>query len=228
MKRTLLFSILAAALAVASCKKSDNNSSYKQTTLSYRLTASNTNYAVAKTTAVAGLQWTSAVAYPDVIKFEAKKDNVQVEFKSKNNGPIDLMASAALTFGNFTIPAGIYDEIELKIDLDRDGMNPVLQLNGQFTSPTLTVPVVIEITNSVELKTEQHDVLITSDDDYIAVTTLDLSMLTAGITADMLLNAQLTGGSIVISASANHDLYVILLDNLQHRNHHCEFEHHHH
>ncbi len=228
MKKTIVLSGLLIGLLIGSCKKSDNNTYTGQPMINYQMKATNTNYATARTTAGADIVWTSAIAYPDVIKFEAKQDNTEVEFKSKNNGPIDLMASVATTFGGFTIPPGTYDELSLKIDLDRMGDLPILTLSGKVTSGLVVLPVTIDITQSVELQTEQHDVTVFNDSVYTAVTTLDLSTLTAGITADMLLNAQLTSGTIMISANSNITLYHMIIDNLEHRHHHCDFERHHH
>lgn len=234
MKKSLLLSVIIVGVLFTSCRKSSNSSYIGQPQVNYQLIASNTNYAVPNnpaisTTAAGNIVWTSGFAYPDVVKFEATQNNIQVEIKSTNNAQIDLMSPVALTFGAFTLPPGIYNEIELKIDLDKTNSTPVvLQLNGHFTSGAVTLPVVVQVTQSVELQTEQHNITITNDSSYLAVTTLDLSAITAGITADMLLNAQLTSGSIVISADANHDLYGMILDNLGHEHHHFKFEGHHH
>ena len=234
MKKSLLLSVITIGLLFTSCRKSSNSSySGGQPQVNYQLVASNTNVPVMSNPAVlpavtGNIVWTSGFANPDVVKFEATQNNIQVEFKSTNAAQIDLLSPVALTFGAFTLPPGIYNEIELKIDLDKMGTTPVLQLNGSITSGTVTLPIVVQVTQSVELQTEQHNVTITTDNSYLAVTTIDLSVITKGITADMLLNAQLTAGSIVISATSNHDLYEMILDNLGHEHHHCEFEGHHH
>jgi len=228
MKQSLLLSTLFIGVLFASCKKSSNSPGYSQPSVNYQLTATNTSYAVAKNTTAANVVWTSAVAYPDMVKFEATQNNVQATFTSTNKTQIDLMSSAGLTFGDFVLPPGVYDKISLKIDLDKTGSTPVLQLQGNFTSGTFSAPITLNVTQSIELTTEQQNITISNDSTYTAVTTIDLSAITSGITADMLLNAQLTGGTIVISADSNHALYDIVLDHLQHEDHHCEFEHHHH
>lgn len=227
MKQSFLLSVLSIGLLFASCKKSSNSPGYNQPSVNYRLTATNTSYAVARTTATANIVWTSAIAYPDKVKFEATQNSIEATFTSTNTAQIDLMAPVALTFGNFTIPPGVYNQISIKIDLDKTGSTPILQLNGNFTFGSFSAPVSLAVTQSIELTTDQHNVTISNDSSYTAVTTLDLSAITTSITADMLLNAQLSGGTIFISADSNRDLYDIVLDHLQHENHHCEFEHHH-
>ena len=236
MKRTLLIVLAAAALGsgFSSCKKSSNSYNNGTTTgqpaMDVILATANTSYPLtpANPGTSAGLQWTSAFANPDVIVFQATQNNVQVQLKSTNSQQIDLMSSLAVSFGNFVLPAGYYDKTSLKIDLDKNGTSPSMELNGQFTNGATSVPVTIDVTNSVELQTDQDSVTVTNDSTYDAITTIDLSSITAGITATMLLNAQLTNGTIMISQTSNHGLYEMVLDNLVHHAAHCWFHHHDH
>src|ERR1035437_3325212 len=128
MKQSILLSAAILGLLFTACHKTNNPPT--PPSVSYQLMATNKSYGVAKTTTVNNIIWTSGFANPDVVKFEAKQANLQVEFKSTNNAQIDLMAPVALSFGAFTLPAGIYTEIGLKIDLDKMGTTPVLQING--------------------------------------------------------------------------------------------------
>lgn len=231
MKKSLLLSAVIAGLLFTSCKKNSSNgynTSTSQPTMSYRLVASNTSYGVARTSATANIVWDSAFATPDVIIFQATQGNVQVQYKATNNQRVDLLSSVVLDFGSFTLPAGYYSQTSLKIDLDKMGNMPVLQLNGSVTDGTVVLPVEVMVNESFQLQTEQDSVTITNDSSFVAVTTIDLSSITTGITATMLLNATLTGGTIVISSSSNHELYKMILDNLGNKHHHCEFEHFHH
>ena len=226
MKQSLWLSFALIGLAFAACKKSSNPPA--PPSVNYQLKATNTSYAVAKNTTAASIVWTSATAYPDVVKFTAKQNNLEVSFTSTNKDAIDLLAPVPLSFGGFVLPTGAYDEISLKIDLDKTGTTPVLQLGGSFTSGAITFPVALVVTSSVELTTTQENVVISNDSTYTAVTTIDLSAITSGISATMLLNAQLSGGTILISAESNKDLYDIVIDHLKNEHHHTEFEHHHH
>jgi hypothetical protein len=233
MKWGFLFSAaVATGLVFSSCKKNNNNADNAtpgQPQLAVQIKASNTNTAVGqKSTANANILWTSGYAYPRKIVFEAKQNDLSVEFTSTADQQIDLMASIAASFGNFTLPAGVYDEVELKIDLDKKDHDPAMVLEGTFTNNTTTYPIRVEIDDFLELKTESENVTISNDSTYTAVTTIDLSTITSGITENMLLNAQLTNGTIVISPTSNMWMYHTILSNLGNRHHHCVFEHHHH
>ncbi len=136
------------------------------------------------------------------------------------------MSSLAVDFGSFVLPAGFYDKTSLKMDLDRNGNSPSLELNGQFTDGATSVPVMLEINDPMVIETDQDSVTISNDSSYDAITTLDLSTMTAGITASMLLDAQLTNGTIVISEMSNRKLYDMVLNDLVQHPWHCWFHHH--
>jgi hypothetical protein len=194
--------------------------------MSYQVKAVNLSSGALKTTA-GNIQWTAGFANPRLVKFEATQGTSQIEYKSTNTAQIDLMAAAATGFGNFTIPSGTYNEIELKIQLDKNGSSPALQLSGQFSNGTVTIPVQLQVNDFVEIKTEQKNVTVTDSTLLNAITNIDLSSFTTGINETMLLAAQLTGGTLVISSGSNKNLYDIILNNFRNRRHHCEFESHH-
>jgi hypothetical protein len=199
--------------------------SSKSPKLKYQLKASNTSFGVAaKGTAGSSITWTSATASPTMIKLEAKVGTSEVEYKTTNNVAIDLLASTASYFGSFSLPAGTYNEVELKITLAK-GSSAAMALAGNYTSPAGTIPVRFEVNESVLLKTETHNVTLTDSASFTSVTTFDLSALMTGITESMLSGATLTGGTLVISASSNVSLYNIILSNFKNDDHHHGVNH---
>src|ERR1044072_2699564 len=122
MKRALLFStVLATGLLFTACKKNTNSTTNNgNPQLGYQVVMiNNSNGLAQKGTANANITWTSGFAFPRKVEFEAKQHDLKVEFTSTADQQIDLMAPVAATFGNFTLPAGTYDEVELKISLDK-------------------------------------------------------------------------------------------------------------
>ena len=59
-----------------------------------------------------------------------------------------------------------------------------------------------------------NNVTVLANNGYNALTTLNLSLLTRGITQTMLDNAVKTNGTILINSLSNVDLYNIILNNL--------------
>lgn len=228
------FALPLLALAIiglgTSCSKSKDNTTTTTVTptspkVDYELRSSNPSAAL-KTTASGTITWTSGFATPTLIKFEAKQGTSEIEYKSTNTAQVDLFATTPVYFGNFTLPSGTYNEIELKISLDKSGANPALQLNGQFVSGGVTIPVTFTVNEPVELKTEQDSITVQDNNSFTSVTTFDLSTFTTGVTTAMLSGATLTGGTLVISSTSNAAIYSIIAGNLQSKHHHFEIEHH--
>ena len=208
--KKILFSLAFAAIFfMGACKKNLDTSSFK-----YKLTTASRNNVVARV-ASGNVLWTSGYASANQIKFEAKKaDNSEVEFKSTVSQRIDLFTTLAPVIGNILLPPGTYSEVEFKAELAASGSDAALELNGTFTSGITTTPVTFTAGSLLEIKTEQNSVVIDGGSGYSALTTLNLSTLTQGVTETMLNSATKTNGKIIISASSNTNLYNIILANL--------------
>ncbi len=199
--------------------------SAKSPKLRYQLKASNYAYGVApKPTAAGTFIWTKATASPSVINFEAKKNGVELEYKTVNTTTVDLMSSTASYFGGFTIASGTYNEVELKIELSRTSA-PSLEMTGVYNAGGTTIPVSVLINELVSLKTEQHDVTLSDSSTFTSLTVFDLSRVTSGITGSMISSASLTGGTLIISSTSNVAMYNKLIANLKSEAHHNEVEH---
>jgi len=201
--------VVAALLLLASCSKDDNGGQ-----LSYQLKTKNPNATVSRTSG-GSVTWTSGSAYADKIEFEAEKDDDnEVEYESRVARRIDLFAPVS-QLGNISLPPGRYEEIEIEVDLAPSVTDTAFILRGSFSNNIgYTVPVVFYINELLEFKAEAEDITIGSAADITALTTLDLSQLTTGITESMLSSATLTNGILVISATSNAALYSVILSNI--------------
>ena len=208
-KSVLSIMVVAALLLLASCSKDDNGGQ-----LSYQLKTKNPNATVSRTSG-GSVTWTNGSAYADKIEFEAEKDDDnEVEYESRVARRIDLFAPVS-QLGNISLPPGRYEEIEIEVDLAPSITDTAFILRGSFTNNIgYTVPVVFYINELLEFKAEAEDISIGSAADITALTTLDLSQLTTGITESMLSSATLTNGVLVISATSNAALYSVILSNI--------------
>lgn len=208
-KSVLSIMVVAALLLLASCSKDDNGGQ-----LSYQLKTKNPNATVSRTSS-GSVTWTSGSAYADKIEFEAEKDDDnEVEYESRVARRIDLFAPVS-QLGNISLPPGRYEEIEIEVDLAPSVTDTAFILRGSFSNNIgYAVPVVFYINELLEFKAEAEDITIGSAADITALTTLDLSQLTTGITESMLSSATLTNGILVISATSNAALYSVILSNI--------------
>ena len=205
---TTLF-ITAATLFLASCKKENTDS----LGISYKLQTSNRSSTVGRV-ASGTIIWASGFGNASEIKFEAKGSNGEVEYKSNLQQRVDLFSGVS-TLSNVTLPAGTYKEVEFKVELNPTATEPALLLNGNYASTGPAVPIIFSISTPLEIETEMNNVTVLANNGYNALTTLNLSLLTRGITQAMLDNAVKTNGTIVISSSSNVNLYNIILNNVK-------------
>ncbi len=221
----LLMTGAAALLILGSCKKSGTDDA-PASSMQFQLKAANPLVVVNIVAGPGSILWTSGSAVATQVKLEAKQNTNQLEFKSSAVQQIDLFASVITGLGNVVIPAGTYTQVEFKITIDQIGNNPALQLNGQYTNGTGGVtPVVFNLNSLFELKAEQNNVTVTGSGSITALTTLDLSIISSGITQALLNSATVTNGKIVIAATSNINLYNIIINNLQ-QFHHIDVTHH--
>jgi len=197
------------ALTLNGCKKDVANGNAG---IEYNLQTTNRSSIVQRTNA-GNIQWTSGHGSVTEIKFEAKSNNIKTEFRSDIPYHIDLF-SGITSIGNISLPAGTYDEVAFKVELDTHGSYAAFELNGKFTSGTTTIPVVFKVNTDFEIETETKSIIVTSNKNYLATTSLNLAPITNGVTESMLSSAARSNGSIVISSTSNANIYHIILGNL--------------
>lgn len=217
--RSLSIIIVIALLLFVSCNKKNNSDN--PSGIKYKLQTINRTSIVGRI-AAGNIQWTSGYGNATEIKFEAESNNHEVEYKSSTPQRIDLFNGIA-TLGNITLPPGTYDEVEFKVELSASGNDAALELKGNYTSGNTITPVIFRVNSQLEIETEKKNVVVTDNNNYTALTKLDLSSLTRGVTESMLNSAVRTNGTILISSTSNANIYNIILKNFQ-ENDEVEFE----
>ncbi|GAC1589727.1 MAG: hypothetical protein NVS3B19_09900 [Ginsengibacter sp.] len=211
--KTILIAVLLS-LAFTACKKSATN---KNTTVSYQLKSKNASYSIASRSGTS-LSWTSGYAYVTEIKFEAEGE-CQIEGQSdlhKKFGvtapqKVDLFAPL-LSLGDLQVPACDYKNSKFEIALTPASGNAALELKGTFDNK----PIIFRINSAVELDGIGGNKSLVGGTNYTALTSLNLSLLTDGITADQLKAATIDNtGTRVISSTSNTSLYQKMLSNFQ-------------
>ena len=206
---TKLTLLTFASIFLFSCKKENST----PPGVTYKVKIANTTSTVARV-AAGSIRWTSGYASVSEIEFEAESKTVEVEYKSEVKQKIDLF-SALSTLTTINVPAGFYEDIEFEIEVQPNGADAAFQLNGQYTSGTVTTPIVFKVNSSIEIESEQNNITISDSRHYNALTTLNLALLSTGITESMLNNAVRTNGAIEISAISNVNLYIIMFNKLK-------------
>ncbi len=162
----------------------------------------------------ASVQWTAGFANTVEIEFEAKNKNVEIEYKSEANQRVNLFSTLS-TLGVVTVPAGTYEDIEFEMEVKPLGTEPALQLTGTYTNVGIVNALVFKLNTSLEIESKKSNITIAEGSSLKALTTLNFSLITTGVTASMLDNATRTNNTIEISATVNSNIYEIMLNNLK-------------
>lgn len=242
-ERLLLVVFMVSLVGFFACQKDNSgNSPTGPSTLGVKIQALNRSYSLPVSSGLKSasaeastITWDTAQMVVSSVKFNAElkskishRDSVQISYKW--NGPqVANLLDTTISFGNFVLQPGFYDEVEISVVGSKDDANgaPVFYLHGMYAkNSTTSIPVLVEVNENVAFKTEKDSVEITNSD-QLGVTSyvqLFLDKLMVNIQPGFMDSAKLTNGEIVISATSNRDLYWIILQNL-YKNHHCYFWH---
>jgi hypothetical protein len=197
-------------IILSSCKKEKNNR-----TIGFQLKTENRSAQVVGRLSSMSITWTSGHVFADKIEFEAEKDDeLEISFEGRVNRKIDLFASVPQQLTNITLPPGKYDEIGIEIDIKNTATDTAFVLRGIYNNNGQNVPVIFFINELVELEAESENVIVNNNNDFQALTTFNLSQMTAGISGTMLNNAALTNGILIISNTNNANIYNRIIENL--------------
>ncbi len=244
MKKIRLSAVVLSILTIVfySCQKDDMNSTATgPSSLSVKIEAVNRSYSlpvsgIKSAEAESVIEWDTVRMLVSNVKFEAElkstlthRDSIEISYKWTGPMVADLL-DTTISFGNFVLQPGFYDEIELKVVGSREDAHdmPVFYLSGTYTKDNTTIPVIVRVNESVSFKTEKDSVEVTSEAlDFTGYIQIFLDQLMTGIQPSAFDNATLTGGVIIISSDKNRDVFKTFLHNLL-RDHHGYFKHWHH
>ena len=231
LKNVISAIMVLLAFGFMSCQEEELNES-GPATLDVKLLAMNKSFSLPVNKSITksavaespSLSWETVNMVVSEVELEAEMksmvtdgDSIDIEFIW--NGPqlFDLLDST-ISFGNFLLQPGLYDEIELKVEGDDDDAQsgPVFYMSGTYTNADgVSVPVEMEVFDDLELETEKERVELNEGNmELISYIHLYLDQLFVGITPEQMDNAVLSGGVLVISAQTNSTIYNKVLDKL--------------
>lgn len=222
--------LLGSALFLSSCAKEDSTGGK----LSYMVKPANFTASVGAVASGSGLivgvnsnsslTWTSGNLNITEIDFEAKNNNVEIEYELKDLFNINLFNTSPV-LGDITLPDGTYDEVELKLKLKKSITSDIpLTLKGSYTNSIgAKTPVEFYFNDEFEMEVEAEDLVVSGTSDYLAMINVQLNKFMTNISSADLDQATKTNGTIVISSTSNINLYNKLRANLNEFGD-CEFE----
>ncbi|MCY1720692.1 hypothetical protein OU798_10080 [Prolixibacteraceae bacterium Z1-6] len=242
MKKQIVVPFIMALLTIGffSCQKNDFDNT-GSSSLDVKIEALNQSFSLPVNgsglkSAMADsiyMEWDSVHLVISYVKFEAElksqvthRDSIEISYKWTGPEFADLL-HPDLTFGNFLLQPGFYDEIEISVKGEKEDAQdiPVFYMAGVFKGSTASLPVEVRVYDDVQFKTEKDSVDVTEESiDITSYIQLRLNELMEDIDPVDLDNATLTDGVIVISSESNREIYYTIIKNLG-KKHHCFHEH---
>ncbi len=198
-----------------------NNIIYTDNSIPYPV-AINFKLAILPSTPSSIIIWNSGSVHANEIIFNAVRKNgnalIQSRFGTMTGQSVGL--SDTKIMGNVYAPATKYDHGSFTIGLDTVKGTSSLTLSGSYyrsgSIPAPVIPVQVMINEPVNLNTiwiynAPNGIAMYWD----ALIELSTDQLISGINADMINNATLTDGVLLITNTSNKNLYDIIVGNLQ-------------
>lgn len=215
----LIFGILIAAGIVA-CSSDDTAD---QTQIAVQFNTIQSPLTVSSQTRIPTSRLTFDSGFITIVEmeFEAESDNndlLSVEFNLEQNTIIDFATGVSTPdINNVLIPAGIYDEVSVSIELQDETDAPSVVLFGTYLTPTgEAVPVRFEFNSGETFEVEREGRIVFAGDEVaIAQITIDPVAWFAAVTDEEMTEASRNAeGVIVISETQNPDIFDIVADGL--------------
>lgn len=226
MRKLFLISVLSISLSTISCSKDSVSAEQPQVGVAFNtVTSGVTTQAInpnfQKAAATGTFSFSSGHIAIERLEFEveAENDSIEVEFDLKQNTLIDFASGTSTPDINaITIAAGIYEEVEVEIELNDHYSEPAIVLNGLFLESDGTQhPVRFEYNTDKTFEVEREG-LIEFSEAQTAVTEITINPVLwfAGVTQEHLMNANKNiDGVVVISKDQNPEIFEIVADGLK-------------
>lgn len=226
MKNLSLSLMMILSVTLFSCSTESDLNGESRVAVQFNTVPAVTTQAISKEStlkqAAAGtLTFTDGHIAISSLEFEvgAENDSIDREFELDQHTVIDFATGATTPdIGYITIPAGTYDEVEIKIELAEGVDEPAVLLNGTYVSTDgVAHPIRFEFNSHETFEVEREGVIVLSEN-QVAVTqiTFDPVMWFAAVTDEAFANATVDAdGVIVVSDTQNTEIFHLVAEGLE-------------
>ncbi len=153
------------------------------------------------------------------IEFEVETDDdsVEINFNVELNTKIDFATGETTPDISYAeIPAGKYNEVEVEIELQDEGDNPSVVLNGTYVDADgVSHDVRFEFNSGETFEVEREGVITFEVNESVLMqVTFDPTAWFAEVTDEELASATKSDGVIIISSTQNTEIFDIVADGI--------------
>lgn len=208
--------VLASGLALTSCKK-DETEEAPRVGMEFRTV--NTSFPLQRVQ-TKELSFDSGFITLREVQFqvEADADSIEVDFNIELNTVIDFATGETTPDISYAeIPAGTYEAMEVEIELQDEGDDPSMVLNGTYVDVNgLSHDVRFEFNSGETFEVEKEgNIVISEGTSALAQVTFDPTAWFAEVSDEQMSNASKDSlGVIVISETQNANIFDVVADGL--------------
>lgn len=206
--------IMLGSLQLMSC--SDDPTPMARIKLEASTTSASTSTQSGRVTGTNGLQFTSGIITIREVVFDGDNDNgTSVSRTHEQIAVIDYATGVITPEVIVTVPAGLYRSVNLGIELQDDGADPSMVLEGTYTNSTdVVIPIRFEFNSGEVFEANATVVTLSTDTDVVGKISWDALDWFSVISASRLDEATQTNGTIIISESSNESIFSDVADRL--------------
>ena len=214
LKTIVLAAVVVAGLIFTSCEKDDDNNPNGKIILKINTTSSSSGN-LKSAAAANDLVFNSGTITIREVVFDGKLGATSVSRTKEQIADIYYATGAVSPAIDIEVPAGNYTGVNLWIELQDDGSDPSVVIEGTYTnSSEEIIPIRFEFNSGEVFEANASSVTIEAGSDLVGKITFDAISWFSTVSADALDNAKLTNGKIVISETSNSDIFDIAADRL--------------
>lgn len=211
-----LIALLTLIIIVVSCSKDDSLNGPK---IGLNFNTVTSPFVLKSTSQSKSLSFSSGTIILRRVEFQAQtqNDSVGIDFQVEMNTKIDFATGRTTPDISYAeIPTGTYDQVEVEIELQDNGPEPAIRLNGTYIDLNGTShDVLFEFNSGENFEVEkQGKVTFSANESALAQITIDPSSWFAAVTNEQLSSASKVNGVIVIRENYNSDIFDIVSDGL--------------
>lgn len=213
--KTIIFgiTILLVSMLLTSC--SDDPTPMARMKLEATTTSSSTS-TQGRLTATNDLEFTSGfITIREVVFDGDNNDGTSVSRTHEQIAVIDYATGVITPEVIVTVPAGIYSSVNLGIELQDDGDDPSMVLEGTYTnSNDVVIPIRFEFNSGEVFEANATTVTLSTDTDVVGKISWDALDWFSVISTARLDAATQTDGTIIISGTSNAGIFSDVADQL--------------
>jgi hypothetical protein len=209
------FALLSSFLI--SCSSDDTNTSSTNGDVNLKLAVNTTSSSVVNKSSLEAndLTFNSGFITIREVVFDGENGNTSVSRTKEKIAIINYATGEITPEVSMVVPAGNYTSVNLGIELQDENDDPSVVIEGTYTnSDGDIIPIRFEFNSGEVFEANAAQVELAEGTNVVGKITFDAVSWFSTVNANMLDNANLTDGTIIISETKNSSIFDIVADRL--------------